>query len=192
MNSSLVKSVLKRNPVLSIQYIRNFTYLSSNKLENQLLRAEEKLPNQNLVPRRSTFWEREKKSGYGKIKQDQIMLPNKKLILDGLKELKNEIALWKEEVKEKFEGDPLLVFRPGEIDVAWKFSEQKDLDKWIVTADSDHNEGYSKANFEVSSSGHALFYGQLQSSVPKDGRIKKAGYCNIRSMRARVSLVLPS
>jgi NADH dehydrogenase [ubiquinone] 1 alpha subcomplex assembly factor 1 len=185
MNSRLLKCLIRRNQFSNIHLIRNYTYLSAYNPENSLLTRHEKLPNQNLV--RSTFWEREKKSGYGKMKEGQIMMPNKKMILDGLKELKNEIALWKEEIKDKFESDPLLVFRPGEIDVAWKFKEQVDMDKWVVTADSDHNEGYSKANFEISPAGHGLFYGNLQSAAPKDGRIKKAGYCNIRSMRARVS-----
>lgn len=67
----------------------------------------------------STFWEREKKSGYGK---KYAVIPTKSMILDGLKELKSEIQLWRDEMTEKFESDPILVFRPGEIDVAWKFS----------------------------------------------------------------------
>lgn len=67
----------------------------------------------------STFWEREKKSGYGK---KYSVIPTKSMILDGLKELKSEIQLWRDEVQEKFESDPILVFRPGEIDIAWKFS----------------------------------------------------------------------
>jgi hypothetical protein len=68
---------------------------------------------------KSTFWEREKKSGYGK---KYPVLPTKQMILDGFKEMKDEIQMWREEVKEKFESDPILVFRPGEIDIAWKFS----------------------------------------------------------------------
>lgn len=67
----------------------------------------------------TTFWEREKKSGYTK---KQPILPSKTMILEGLQELKKEINIWKEEVKEKFEGDPILVYRPGEVDLAWKFS----------------------------------------------------------------------
>jgi NADH dehydrogenase [ubiquinone] 1 alpha subcomplex assembly factor 1 len=47
-----------------------------------------------------TFWEREKKSGYAK---KLPVIPTKAMILEGFKELKNEIQLWKEEVKEKFE-----------------------------------------------------------------------------------------
>lgn len=61
-------------------------------------------------PPLSTFWERDKKSGY----KTELPLPSKKqLILDGFKELKSEIALWREEMKEKLATDPLLLYRPG-------------------------------------------------------------------------------
>lgn len=150
-----------------------------------------------------TFWEREKKSGYAK---KYPVIPSKAMILDGLQELKSEIKLWSEEVKEKFETDPILVFRPGETDIAWQFSgslrdirflpdqstersvlDKADFDKWVVTADSDHNQGTSTAVFERSAAGYGLFTGSLSVDMPIDGRIKKAGYCNIRSQRARKS-----
>lgn len=57
-------------------------------------------------------------SGYQK--QEKI-LPSKNDIVDGLKELKKEILLWRDEMKEKFEDDPVLIYRPGEIDVAYRF-----------------------------------------------------------------------
>lgn len=60
----------------------------------------------------NTFWEREKKSGYSRALEN---VSKKQLILDGLKELKKEINLWKKEVKEKLESDPVLVFRPGKL-----------------------------------------------------------------------------
>jgi hypothetical protein len=30
--------------------------------------------------------------------------------------------MWQEEIKEKFENDPVLVYRPNEIDVAYQFN----------------------------------------------------------------------
>ena len=81
--------------------------------------ASNALRNIHTTAVKSTFWEREKKSGYGK---KYPTIPTKQMILDGLTEMKNEIQMWREEVKEKFESDPILVFRPGEIDIAWKFS----------------------------------------------------------------------
>ena len=130
-----------------------------------------------------TFFERDKKSGY----RTSIPVTKKKLILDGLKELKSEIKLWKEEMREKFESDPIVVFRPGEIDVVYKFSKPEDLGNWVVATDKDHNEGYSTAKFEISSAGYGLFHGNLDSKVPKDGKIFRAGYAGLRSLRVRVS-----
>lgn len=66
---------------------------------------------------RATFWEREKKAGY--TTKPKL---SKAMILEGLQELKKEIKVWTEEVKEKFDTDPLMAFRPGETDIVWKFS----------------------------------------------------------------------
>lgn len=131
------------------------------------------------------FYEKSKKGNYDKHTADKI--PKKQLVLDGLKLLKEEIKLWKEEAVEKLKMDPIMIYRPGEIDAAFKFTSQQELDKWVVSADSDHNEGFSTAKFEMSQCGYGLFSGNVQSLVPKDGRVFRAGYCNIKSMRARKS-----
>lgn len=47
---------------------------------------------------------------------------SKQMILDGFKELRNEISLWKDEMQEKFESDPIMIARPGEVDIAWRFN----------------------------------------------------------------------
>jgi NADH dehydrogenase [ubiquinone] 1 alpha subcomplex assembly factor 1 len=57
------------------------------------------------------------------------------------------------------------------------------IDNWIVTSDSDHNEGHSKCTFEPSAAGYGLWSGVVTSLLPQDGIIKKAGYCSIRSQR---------
>jgi hypothetical protein len=61
------------------------------------------------------FFESDPKSGYGnenlkKVKKHQ-------LVREGLKELKHEIKLWREEVEEKFESDPILLYTPGRCDI---------------------------------------------------------------------------
>lgn len=131
------------------------------------------------------FWEPDKKGGYDKFSAKKVK--QKKLILDGLKELKHEILLWKEEVKEHLTSDPVLVFRPGEIDVMWEFDSEKDLDQWVVTSDKDNGEGQSECKLKISPAGHGMFSGNVQSQVPLDGKIKRSGYCNIKTLRARVS-----
>lgn len=128
------------------------------------------------------FYEKDPKGGY----TDNRPEPSKKqLIKDGIKELKEEIALWSKEVKEHLEADPFLLYRPGETDIAWRFNE-KNYKDWIVTSDSDNNEGYSHCTLSLNSQGHAVFSGELSTKVPKDGRVKRSGYCNIKSLPARV------
>jgi hypothetical protein len=57
------------------------------------------------------FWERDLKGGY---LRDRPKHATVDLVRDGLKELKGEIKLWKDEMKEHFIGDPILAYRPGE------------------------------------------------------------------------------
>jgi hypothetical protein len=57
------------------------------------------------------FWEHDHK---GRYLQDKPKHATTELIRDGLKELKGEIMLWKDEMKEQFEGDPILAYRRGE------------------------------------------------------------------------------
>lgn len=137
------------------------------------------------APRRQLFWEPDRKGGYNK---DAPRVSRKQLILEGLRDLKQEIVMWRDEVQEKLESDPVLVFRPGETDVIWDFNDPKVLEKWVASSDSDHNEGQSHCTLVPSEAGRALFSGDVQSIVPKDGMIKRAGYCNIKSMRSRVSV----
>lgn len=141
--------------------------------------------NIHLSPIQNTFWERDKKGGYNRELERKFW--KKDVILSGLEELKGEIKLWKEEVKERIRSDPILIHRPGEVDTAWSFKREEDFTKWIITTDSDHLEGESKAKFELSKDGHGLFHGNLSDKVPQDGKIKRAGYCNMKSMRARKS-----
>lgn len=131
----------------------------------------------------NTFWENDDKGGY---KDNRPPQPLKERMRVGLQELKKEIALWSKEVKERFEFDPVLIFRPGEVDVILRFEQDESLKKWIVTSDSDNNEGFSKGNLTLTNQGTGLFHGELSLRIPKDGRVKRAGYCNIRTIRARV------
>ncbi|KAK7789067.1 hypothetical protein R5R35_002564 [Gryllus longicercus] len=129
------------------------------------------------------FWEKDIKSGYGsKEKHSRIQM-----IRDGLQELRNEIGLWKDEITEKLHCDPIVCYRPGEVDVMWKFDNPESLSRWVATSDCDHGEGFSNCNLSITSGKKCLFSGTLNTTVPKDGRIKKAGYCNMCCHRARKS-----
>lgn len=134
------------------------------------------------TPIMNTFWERDPKGGYNSSQQ----VPLKEKIRVGIKELKQEIALWKNEIIEDFESDPIMIFRPGETDIVWKFGKEEALGQWVVTADSDHGEGFSKCGLSLTNTGRGLFSGELSTRVPKNGRVKRAGYCNIKTLPARV------
>ncbi|XP_060518570.1 complex I intermediate-associated protein 30, mitochondrial [Cylas formicarius] len=130
------------------------------------------------------FWEPDDKGGY---KNTQPYPNFKERMRLGLQELKSEIKLWTDEVKETFDWDPLLAYRPGEVDVVWRFNKKDSLKQWLVTSDKDHNEGYSECSLQLTNYGKGLFSGTLSTKLPKDGKIKRAGYCNIKTMRARKS-----
>lgn len=162
-------------------HIRPFTHLTTN---HQLLPVSNRQPSHLQPPQRHLFWEPDRKAGYNK---NAPRVSRKELLLEGLRDLKQEILLWKEEVQEKMTSDPVLVYRPGETDIVWDFNDPAVLQKWVASSDSDHNEGDSVCKLEPSEAGRALFSGTVHSTLPKDGKIKRAGYCNIKSMRSRVS-----
>jgi hypothetical protein len=57
------------------------------------------------------FWEPDPKGGYLRDKPKPKAI---ELIRDGLKELRSEVMLWKDEMKEHIEGDPIVAYRRGE------------------------------------------------------------------------------
>ncbi|XP_076442909.1 complex I intermediate-associated protein 30, mitochondrial-like [Babylonia areolata] len=123
-------------------------------------------------------WERDRKAGYRK----PIDTPKIKLVKDGVKMIGSEMALWYEEVKEKFMVDQnVFDIQHGDYEYVWKFHDRKSVEEWKVTTDQDNNEGFSKANFTFSKNNTGLFHGHLSQKVPKDGIVKRTGYCNIRS-----------
>ncbi|GAB0094189.1 Complex I intermediate-associated protein 30, mitochondrial [Sergentomyia squamirostris] len=170
----------------SVRECRSFSYHNVKQERLPLLNSEVKVKTARCFHTSECrkFWERDRKGGYNSTREE---MSRKKMVLEGLKELKSEIALWKREVKEKLANDPILLYRPGEVDVQFQFREPTDLDKWVVTADSDHSLGYSKANLEMSPAGYGLFHGMLHNRVPIDGKIHRAGYANIICKRARKS-----
>jgi len=58
----------------------------------------------------NSIWEKDEKGGYRKEGEEPSRT---EMIRDGFKELKGEILLWKEEMREKFACDPLFIVRKG-------------------------------------------------------------------------------
>ena len=110
------------------------------------------------------------------------------MVKDGVKMIGSEMALWREEMKEKLMAD-INVFdiKHEDYEYVWKFHDQKSIEDWKVTTDKDNNEGFSQASFTFSKNKTGLFHGYLSQKVPKDGIVKRTGYCNIRSPTKFVS-----
>lgn len=134
----------------------------------------------------SSFYERDRKSGY-KTVYDRPP-PEQSLSIigrlrEGYRQFKEEFGIWLEEMKEQFRMDPTLMYRTNEVDVVWRFNrDPKSLDQWVITCDSDYEEGFSTAKLELSPNGTGIFSGTLSTRLPKDGRIKNAGFCNITTI----------
>ncbi len=82
--------------------------------------------------------------------------------------------------------DQLPCSAPGVPDRLWTFDNTETVNQFVATADSDHGEGFSSVNFHLGPNQTGLFEGYLSTKVPKEGRVKRSGYCGIRSLRAKV------
>lgn len=129
------------------------------------------------------FWESDKKYGY---KSEEPKPTFRELLKDGFGELKHEIRLFLQEIREKWESDPVMVFRRNETDIVFTFKTPESLEKWMVGCDSDHKEGQSTATLTLSPSEHGLFSGYVNSQHYRDGKVKRTGYASIRTLRIRV------
>uniref|UniRef100_A0A0V0G6R6 Putative complex i intermediate-associated protein 30 mitochondrial n=1 Tax=Triatoma dimidiata TaxID=72491 RepID=A0A0V0G6R6_TRIDM len=132
---------------------------------------------------RQLFWESDFKGGY----KSKNILSRLQLIKDGFSELKNEFKLFGKEILQKVESDPILLYHPGVIDKQWILHKKEHLDQWTTSCDSDHGEGFSTCDLTINASGNGLFSGFLSTQVPKDGVIKRSGYCSVRTKRIRKS-----
>ncbi len=105
------------------------------------------------------------------------------VLQEGFHQIGPELNMWKEEVKSKFLCDAILDQFPGDYEIMWKFDNKSTINEWTISADSDHNEGYSWAEFTLGKNRTGIFKGHIDTTVPKDGKTKSAGYVNMRSPR---------
>lgn len=168
---------------LSLKLMQNVVRHSRKNLWNYNYKLNDAAVVSLFTQHRYYFWEKSRSAGYESKEKISIFTHLK----NGIGELKGEMKLFLQEMKELLETDPLLVCRPGETDVLWCFDKPEVLNKFVTTCDSDYNEGYSKCSFDMSEAGRGLFHGHLDVRVPKDGKIKKSGYCAIRSKRVMKS-----
>ena len=113
----------------------------------------------------------------------------------GTRMIKHELGLWRRELAEKFIYQDRFSSHPyfeqmehGDFQYLWKFNDEHVIDDWITTVDRDNGDGYSYANFKLGDNKKGILSGYLDTTVPKDGVRRNAGYANIRSPLNRVSL----
>ncbi|XP_015597964.1 complex I intermediate-associated protein 30, mitochondrial [Cephus cinctus] len=136
----------------------------------------------------SRFFEKDPKGGYPKVydrleKSDTSTLGK---IRTGYQQIVEEFSLLKDEIKELSFMDPTIGLKEYAVDVKWKFHDNpKALKEWVITCDSDYNAGFSTVSLELSPGGKGLFTGYLDTKLPKDGKLKRTGYCNMKSLPPR-------
>lgn len=99
-------------------------------------------------------------------------------VISGFKLFRGECVRFIQEWKERFTYD-MPQWYLNQIVPQYRFNKKQDIDFFEVVTDSDHNLGFSKAEFTPTRNGTAVFKGVLDTQVPKDGRTKYAGMAAI-------------
>lgn len=125
-----------------------------------------------------SVYEPDRKGGY-QVKQPQLT-PTERM-KTGLTSLKSEFVKLGREIKDTVVMDPWTSMHDGDYMYQWKMNSPEAIDQWVLTCDSDNNDGYSSARLALGQNKCSVFEGTLSTRVPKDGVNTRAGYCNIRS-----------
>lgn len=142
-------------------------------------------PSVNLI---NHIFEVDRRGGYMHKNEQQL----KDKIKHGMQILKKDVKLFGEEVKDAWRCDRMVSARHNDYEYFWKFHGAESIEPWVVTADRDNLEGFSKAELVLSKNNNALFQGYLSQKLPNDGIIKNTGYVNLRSPLKMVCLILGS
>lgn len=112
---------------------------------------------------------------------------------EGFQYFKEETVKFKQELYDDLTEKNIQIVKPGDERMMWNFFEDsttnEDIHKdFIVSSDSSWGEGYSFGDIEASPSLNSLlFYGDLNTRPPNDGRTKYAGYVSMKSVTKRKS-----
>ncbi|XP_033001508.1 complex I intermediate-associated protein 30, mitochondrial [Lacerta agilis] len=86
------------------------------------------------------------------------------------------------------EGRPLKQYMLEQTRVIWEFRSQEDLDKWVISSDVEIG-GKSEIYMQLGKNNQAaLLYGNINTTVPRDGETRYSGYCSMRSKPRLVAL----
>ncbi|XP_054707410.1 complex I intermediate-associated protein 30, mitochondrial-like [Uloborus diversus] len=102
-------------------------------------------------------------------------------IRDGRKIFFEECKLFLKEIDETFHQDRKL-YQDGDSDVFFRFDSEDCLKKWRVSSDKSNREGNSTCSLEINDKGKGVFYGNIDTTPPKDGKNRFAGYCAMKTL----------
>ncbi|XP_025025930.1 complex I intermediate-associated protein 30, mitochondrial [Python bivittatus] len=98
----------------------------------------------------------------------------------GVEEIKTQCGLLKKEIVDFLKDinqNQLEDYMLNQTKVLWEFRNEQDLNKWVLSSDAEiggKSEIYIKLHKNKQS---AILYGNLNTTVPRDGVTKYSGYC---------------
>ncbi|KAM4664444.1 complex I intermediate-associated protein 30, mitochondrial [Discoglossus pictus] len=102
----------------------------------------------------------------------------------GVEGVKKHFGLLKKEVEEHLRGPGGKTLREELLEqttVLWEFRNPQSLENWMVSSDKEIG-GKSDAFLTIGRNNQtALFYGTLNTEIPRDGDTRYSGYCTLRS-----------
>lgn len=156
MSQNLLKSLKTLSPVLLAQRHPVFVTQKATKL---------------------IVYERDKKGDC----DTEIETTHTEQIKKGFQIIRKGIPQFKNEVMDFMACDHFFFALHGDYEYFWKFNGKESLEDWVVTSDQNLKKGYSRAALDVTPNNKAVFHGEIDTRVPKDGMQKKAGFVNLRS-----------
>ncbi|CAD5232006.1 unnamed protein product [Bursaphelenchus xylophilus] len=73
----------------------------------------------------------------------------------------------------------------NQVNIDYHFKNDDQMSRWQTGCDSDWGEGFSTVKLERTAQGTAMFTGYLDTTVLKNGRIERAGWCTMKSVDSR-------
>ncbi|XP_075048782.1 complex I intermediate-associated protein 30, mitochondrial [Mixophyes fleayi] len=103
---------------------------------------------------------------------------------DGVDSMKKHFLILMKEAADHLRGPGGKTLREDILEqtsVMWEFRSSEDLQKWVVSSDMEIG-GKSKAYLKLGNNNQTvLFYGVVNTEVPRDGETNFSGYCTMKS-----------
>lgn len=133
---------------------------------------------------RTSFFNRYRK---GPHKENNPEFDTKRWFLDlftkeGMQELKRDIKMY---ASKPFTIEFTKRVEPDTTDIFEHFDSRESIKRWKALSDRDSLHGYSTAKFTLSPSGHGLFHGVVDNTLPDDGMTANSGFVCLAGPKPR-------